>query len=85
MSKESELTALIKSLSTQLDDLRLEVKHLSARTEEVPEDHLVSIAAAVAAYLGERGKSRQPRFPNSPVWASNTRRAQHAHHPLYSR
>ncbi|MDR1450410.1 MAG: hypothetical protein LBI84_09480 [Propionibacteriaceae bacterium] len=85
MSKEKELAALIKSLSTQLEELRLEVKHLSARTDEVPEEHLTVIAAAVAAYLGERGKANQPRFPTSRVWASNTRRAQHAHHPLYSR
>jgi methylmalonyl-CoA carboxyltransferase large subunit len=85
MAKEAELTELIKSLSRQLDELRLEVKHLSAKTEEVPQEHLVAIAAAVAAYFGERGQKRQPRFPTSPVWAGNTRRAQHAHHPLYSR
>ncbi|MDR0417005.1 MAG: hypothetical protein LBH76_06785 [Propionibacteriaceae bacterium] len=85
MSKEKQLAALIKSLSAQIDELRLEVKSLSAKAGEVPEEHLTVIAAAVAAYLGERGKAQQPRFPTSRVWASNTRRAQHAHHPLYSR
>jgi methylmalonyl-CoA carboxyltransferase large subunit len=84
MSHDAQLTDQVKSLLTELKGLKLEVKRLKAKTAVTPEDHVVAIAAAVAAYLGEDGTRRQARYPASPVWSGNTRRAQHAHHPLYS-
>ena len=43
------------------------------------------LIAAVAAYLGHRARRRQRRFATGRNWASNTRRSQHTHHPLYTR
>jgi methylmalonyl-CoA carboxyltransferase large subunit len=85
MAQAAETIDLVQALSAKIKGLELQVKRLQVKAQDVPEDHLVAIAAAVAAYLGEKGKARQPRFPASPVWAGNTRRAQHAHHPLYTR
>ncbi|MDR1386921.1 MAG: hypothetical protein LBJ44_04910 [Propionibacteriaceae bacterium] len=85
MSQEAELADLVQALSARVKGLEFEIKRLDTKTKHVPQEHLVAIAAAVAAYLGEKGTGRQPRFPASPVWSANTRRAQHAHHPLYAR
>ncbi|MDR1513476.1 MAG: hypothetical protein LBS56_08355 [Propionibacteriaceae bacterium] len=79
-----ELAGQVQALLKEVKGLKLDVKRLSAKTAAVPEDHVAAIAAAVAAYLGLDGTKAQPRYPESPVWSGNTRRAQHAHHPLYS-
>ncbi|MDR1265555.1 MAG: hypothetical protein LBK42_08365 [Propionibacteriaceae bacterium] len=85
MTDDDRLTGQVKALLADLRGLKLEVRRLRDRVRaDVPEAHVVAIAAAVAAYLGEDGSRRQPRLPASPVWSANTRRAQHAHHPLYS-
>ncbi|MGV8908843.1 MAG: hypothetical protein ACOH1Y_07655 [Propionicimonas sp.] len=85
MSQDSELLKLVTSLTDRIEGLEVKIKTLELRTQDVPEETLIAIAAAVAAYLGHRAKRRQPHFTNGRNWTSNTRRAQHAHHPLYTR
>jgi hypothetical protein len=81
---DAQLADQVKALLTEIKGLKLEVKRLSAKTAEADEEHAVVIAAAVAAYLGLDRTKSQPHYPDSPVWNTNTRRAQHAHHPLYA-
>ena len=85
MADEAELLGLVQSLTERLEGLEIKIKQLELHAQDVPEETLVAIAAAVAAYLGHRAKRRQPHFTTGRNWASNTRRAQHAHHPLYTR
>jgi hypothetical protein len=66
MSSEQELTELVKKLTKQITELQFQIKSLKAKTgATIPEDHLATIAAAVAAYLGYEGEPRQPHF-NAP-------------------
>ena len=85
MPTNEELLELVSSLTERIDGLEIQIKRLEVHATDLPEDTLVAIAAAVAAYLGHRAKRRQRRFVTGRNWASNTRRAQHAHHPLYTR
>jgi len=85
MSQDAELLELVKSLTERIEGLEIKIKGLELRTADVPEETLIAIAAAVAAYLGHRAKRRQRHFTTGRSWTSNTRRAQHTHHPLYTR
>jgi methylmalonyl-CoA carboxyltransferase large subunit len=85
MSTDAELLELVKSLTERIDGLEIKITQLEVHGKDVPEETMVAIAAAVAAYLGHRAKRRQRHFTTGPGWTSNTRRAQHAHHPLYTR
>ncbi|MDR1806956.1 MAG: hypothetical protein LBR33_03440 [Propionibacteriaceae bacterium] len=81
---DKELSDRVAALLGEIKGLKLEVKRLSAKTAAPDEEHAAVIAAAVAAYLGLDRTKSQASYPPSPVWSANTRRAQHAHHPLYS-
>ena len=85
MSDDTELLELVKSLTERIDGLEIKIKALELHAQDVPEETMVAIAAAVAAYLGHRAKRRQPHFTTSRSWSASTRRSQHAHHPLYTR
>ena len=62
MSQDEELLELVRSLTDRIEGLEIKIKQLELRTEDVPEEVMVAIAAAVAAYLGHRAKRRQPPF-----------------------
>jgi len=83
--QDAELQALVESLLKRIDGLEIKVKQLELFHQDVSEETMVAIAAAVAAYLGHRAKRRQAHFTTSASWASNTRRLQHVHHPLHLR
>jgi methylmalonyl-CoA carboxyltransferase 12S subunit len=85
MSTNEELLELVKSLSERVEGLEVKIKSLEVHAKDVPEDTMVAIAAAVAAYLGHRAKRRQRHFSTGRTWTTNTRRSQHTHHPLYTR
>lgn len=85
MSQDAELLELVKGLYDKIDGLELRIKKLEMIDTDVPEETMVAIAAAVAAYLGHKAKKRQRRFAAEQNWTSSTRRSQHVHHPLYSR
>lgn len=86
MSQDAELLDLVKGLYDKIDGLELRIKKLELlEQQDVPEETMVAIAAAVAAYLGHKAKQRQRRFASERNWTSSTRRSQHVHHPLYSR
>ena len=85
MSQDDELRELVKGLYDKIDGLELRINKLELLSKDVPEDVVVAIAAAVAAYLGEKATRRQPRYASSRNWVANAKVAQHVHHPLYSR
>lgn len=72
----AELTGRVSELDEQIRSLKL----LNAR--DVPEETLVAIAAAVAAYVGYHGEKKQARFAATPGWAKGTRTAQLNHQPV---
>jgi methylmalonyl-CoA carboxyltransferase 12S subunit len=49
---------------------------------EIPEETVAAIAAAVAAFLGERVRVRQIRLISSPMWAQQGRVSIQASHTL---
>ncbi len=82
----AELFELVKSLSDRVDSLESEVKSIRMLTnDEVSEDVMVAIAAAVAAFLGHRARKRQASFSHSTSWTTATRRSQLNHAPIHLR
>lgn len=84
MSQDEELLALVKELSARVEGLEAEIKSLKIH-QDVPEETMVAIAAAVAGYLGFRAQKRQASFATSRNWQVTTRRSQHVHQPLHMR
>ncbi|MDO4717863.1 MAG: hypothetical protein Q4B08_09900 [Propionibacteriaceae bacterium] len=85
MSQDAELLELVKTLSARVESLEVEIKSLKLLHQNVPEETMVAIAAAVAGYLGFRAKKRQASFATSRNWQVTTRRSQHVHAPLHVR
>jgi methylmalonyl-CoA carboxyltransferase large subunit len=83
----AELLELVKGLSQRLDSLEAEIKSIRMLTnDDVSEDVMVAIAAAVAAYLGHRARKRQATFArNTAAWQTATRRSQLNHAPIHLR
>jgi len=84
--QDAELLELVRSLSGRVESLEAEIKSLKLlHAVDVPEETMVAIAAAVAAYLGHRAKKRQATFATNPSWQAVTRRSQLDHAPLHLR
>ena len=83
----AELLELVKSLTSRVDSLESEIRSIRMLTnDEVSEDVMVAIAAAVAAYLGHRARKRQAAFArNTTAWQLATRRSQQNHAPIHLR
>ena len=89
MSDETnaQLLELVRSLTERVEALESHVKVLQLHCDaEVPEDVMVAIAAAVAAYLGHRARKRQAAFARDAIaWQAATRRSQLNHAPIHLR
>ncbi|HOQ53320.1 MAG TPA: hypothetical protein PLF56_06865 [Micropruina sp.] len=83
--QDAELLEMVKALTDKVTAMEVEIKQLRLLNADVPEETMVAIAAAVAAYLGHRAKRRVAHFTTSAIWQSGTRRRQHAHEPLHLR
>ncbi len=82
----AQLLAAVNRLTDRVESLEAEVKSIKLlNAQNVPEETVVAIAAAVAAYLGHRAKRRQAHFTRSTAWQSSTRRSQHDRTPLHLR
>ncbi|PRQ11411.1 hypothetical protein C1Y63_06050 [Corynebacterium sp. 13CS0277] len=72
----TEVLAELRRLSARLDAVEAELAELKARSEqEIPEDVLLAISAAVSAYLGNKGKVRAVHFSRHRTWAAQGRQA----------
>ncbi len=82
----AQLLDAINRLTERVESLETEVKSIKLiNAQNVPEETVVAIAAAVAAYLGHRAKRRQAHFTRSTAWQSTTRASQHDRTPLHLR
>ncbi|MBW3086578.1 hypothetical protein KEM60_02806 [Austwickia sp. TVS 96-490-7B] len=75
----AELVEAVKTLSARVETLenRLEQFH---PTGKVPDDVLLAISAACAAYLGHRAKVKQVHLRRHTTWAKQGRSdVQHSH------
>ncbi len=64
------LTARVESLESELAAVRAEIP-----PAEVPEDVVIAISAAVAAFLGHRARLTQVHYRTSQTWAQQGRAA----------
>lgn len=83
--QNAELLDMVRALTDKVTAMEVEITQLRLLNADVPEETMVAIAAAVAAYLGYRAKRRTAAFTTSAIWQSGTRRRQHAHAPLHLR
>ncbi len=82
----AQLLEAVQRLTDRVESLEAEVKGIRLlNATNVPEEVVVAIAAAVAAYMGHRAKRRSTHFTRSAAWQSTTRRSQHVHAPLHLR
>ena len=82
----AQLLEAVKALTDRVEHLETEIKSINLlNAQNVPEEVIVAISAAVAAYLGHRAKRRQAHYRSSGSWTTTTRRSQHVHAPLHLR
>ncbi|MFP5417510.1 MAG: hypothetical protein ACLGHZ_11685 [Actinomycetes bacterium] len=82
----AQLLDAVRLLTERIDSLESEVKGIKLlNAQNVPEETVVAIAAAVAAYMGHRAKRRQAHFTRSTSWQATTRTSQLVHAPLHLR
>ncbi len=82
----AELLDAVRRLTDRVESLETEIKRIPLLlAQNVPEETVGAIAAAVAAYLGHRAKRSQALFTRSASWQTTTRRSQHVHAPLHLR
>ncbi|MEL4505416.1 hypothetical protein AAEX63_10270 [Luteococcus sp. H138] len=72
----AQLQELVADLSKRLTALEGEVASLKAN-QQIPEDVMVAISAAVSAYLGHNAKVRAVHLRNHRNWATETRGRAH--------
>lgn len=74
--EQQELEQLIKELQSRVTQLEAEVQDLKLRSDqEIPEDVLMAISAAVSAFLGNKGRVRAVHFSRHRTWAAQGRQA----------
>ncbi|AKK02576.1 hypothetical protein [Corynebacterium epidermidicanis] len=76
-----ELQELVEKLARRLDEVESELAELKKRSDqEVSEDVLLAISAAVSAYLGNRGKVKAVKLARHSTWAAQGRQQVQTRH-----
>ncbi len=75
-----DMQATIEALTERLAKLEASIGEA-----EIPQDHLVAIAAAVAAFLGCKAEIRQIRLRTTDAWSRAARNDLHNHQPVIVR
>lgn len=81
----AQLKQMIGALTERLASMEGAAKAPAAAPaeERISEETLLTIAAAVAAYLGHKPKIKQVRLVRSPQWAQEGRASIQASHRLH--
>ncbi|WP_297739929.1 hypothetical protein [uncultured Tessaracoccus sp.] len=67
-----ELQEQVQALTERLASVEAQLAALNS-DKQIPEEHLVVIGAAIAAYLGHKAKVRAVRFRHQENWAAAAR------------
>ena len=72
-----ELLAAVAALTARVDSLESELAavHAELPRPEVPDEVVMAISAAVAAFLGHRARLKAVRYSSSPAWQAQYRTA----------
>ncbi len=70
----AELAELVAQLSARVEQLEAQLAAVY-NPDELPDDVLLAISAAVAAYLGKRATIKQVHFKRGSSWALQGRAA----------
>lgn len=76
MPDNDALLKQLRALVERVDALETQVAKLQ-KSQRIPEDDLIAISAAVAAYLGHDAKVRAVRFSQSGSWTREARSRVH--------
>ncbi|GAB3818532.1 hypothetical protein GCM10028820_21040 [Tessaracoccus terricola] len=76
MDTNEELLAKVAALLDRVETLEARIADLESE-QEIPEEDLVAIGAAVAAYFGHKAKVRAVRFGRQANWAAASRERVH--------
>lgn len=72
----AELLQQLKALNSRLTVVERELAELKERSaQEISEDVLLAISAAVSAYLGNKGRVKAVHFSRHRTWAAQGRQA----------
>ena len=81
---EQELLAAIRELTDRVAALEAEVAAVRARQEQdIPEEVVLAISAAVASFLGHRAKVKQVHYRTGQAWAQQGRVAVQGHRIIH--
>ncbi|HWJ81636.1 MAG TPA: hypothetical protein VNS55_05305 [Nocardioides sp.] len=78
----AELLETVRALTRRVDDLELALARQQAVTP-VPEDVVVAISAAVAAFLGHRAKIKHVHYRTGAAYAQQGRAVVQGHHDVH--
>ena len=84
MTDTSELLDRLYALAARIADLETQVETLK-KSQRVPEEDLILISAAVAAFLGHKATVRAVRFSQSSSWTRELRGRIHDRSVLHVR
>lgn len=72
----AELLQTIQALVKRVEALEAELKHVkTVQAQDIPEDVMLAITAAVAAFLGKKARVRQIHYRTDAAWAQQGRAA----------
>ena len=81
---EQELLVAVRELTERVAVLEAEVAAVRARQEQdIPEEVVLAISAAVASFLGHRAKIKQVHYRTGQAWAQQGRVAVQGHRIIH--
>jgi methylmalonyl-CoA carboxyltransferase large subunit len=80
----ADLLAAVRTLSERVEQPETELEALRRHHEPgVPDDVVLAISAAVAAFLGHRAKVRQVHYRSGQAWAQQGKAVVQGHHNVH--
>ena len=81
---DQQLLAAVRELTERVAALEAEVAAVCARQEQdIPEEVVLAISAAVASFLGHRAKVKQVHYRTGQAWAQQGRVAVQGHRIIH--